>query len=260
MNNVNKTLYIPLYGKNVVSKKGIILKDEKAEEIWQKAGFELKGKAKSKWLAYYMGMCSAVFDRWVCEKLKSDSEAAVIQIGCGLDSRILRVGNKGHMWYDIDFESVIQERHKFYSENESYHMVSADAREAGWIKQLPFKRSAIIIMEGVSMYMNRQELIGLFEALERHFEHVYLLADFYTEMAAKMSKYKNPINEVGVTVLYGIDNPKILETGNLKLNKELDLTPNDMIEKLKGFEKRFFRLMFAGSFAKKIYRLFEFEM
>ena len=29
MNSVNKTLYIPLYGKSFVSKKGIILKDEK---------------------------------------------------------------------------------------------------------------------------------------------------------------------------------------------------------------------------------------
>ena len=34
MNNVNKTLYIPLYGKAYVSKKGIILNDKKAEEIW----------------------------------------------------------------------------------------------------------------------------------------------------------------------------------------------------------------------------------
>ena len=31
MNNVNKTLYIPLYGKAYVSKKGIILPDKKAE-------------------------------------------------------------------------------------------------------------------------------------------------------------------------------------------------------------------------------------
>ena len=33
MNNVNKTLYIPLYGKAYVSRKGIILNDKKAEEI-----------------------------------------------------------------------------------------------------------------------------------------------------------------------------------------------------------------------------------
>ncbi len=48
MNNVNKTLYIPLYGKAFVSKKNIILQDKKAEEIWAKEGFELKGKSKSK--------------------------------------------------------------------------------------------------------------------------------------------------------------------------------------------------------------------
>lgn len=34
MDNVNKTLYIPLYGKAYVSRKGIISNDKKAEEIW----------------------------------------------------------------------------------------------------------------------------------------------------------------------------------------------------------------------------------
>ena len=63
MDNVNKTLYIPLYGKAYVSRKGIILQDMKAEEIWEKEGFPLKGKSKSKWLAYYMGMRSAVLMR-----------------------------------------------------------------------------------------------------------------------------------------------------------------------------------------------------
>ena len=47
MNNVNKTLYIPLYGKSYVSEKGIILHDAKAEEIWAAAGFALKGKSAS---------------------------------------------------------------------------------------------------------------------------------------------------------------------------------------------------------------------
>jgi O-methyltransferase involved in polyketide biosynthesis len=62
MNSVNKTMYIPLYGKAYVSKKGIILRDKKAEEIWNKEGFSLKGKSKSKWLAYFMGMRAAVYD------------------------------------------------------------------------------------------------------------------------------------------------------------------------------------------------------
>ena len=54
MDNVNKTLFIPLYGKALVSKKGIILSDRKAEEIWSEEGFPLKGKSRSKWLAYFL--------------------------------------------------------------------------------------------------------------------------------------------------------------------------------------------------------------
>ena len=63
MDSVNKTLYIPLYGKAAVSRQGILLHDPKAEEIWAEAGFPLKGKTKSKWLTYYMGMRAAVFDK-----------------------------------------------------------------------------------------------------------------------------------------------------------------------------------------------------
>ena len=61
MNNVNKTLYIPLYGKAYVSRRGLFLKDPKAEEIWDAEGFPLKGKSASKWLAFYMGIRAAVW-------------------------------------------------------------------------------------------------------------------------------------------------------------------------------------------------------
>lgn len=48
MNNVNQTLYIPLYGKAYVSRKGIILHDPMAETIWEKEKFALKGKSRSR--------------------------------------------------------------------------------------------------------------------------------------------------------------------------------------------------------------------
>ena len=96
MDGVNKTLYIPLYGKAFVSRKGIILRDSKAEEIWAAEQFPLKGKAKSKWLAYYMGMRSAVFDDWLREKLGTRENAVVIHLGCGMDSRCLRLDSLHH--------------------------------------------------------------------------------------------------------------------------------------------------------------------
>ena len=110
MDNVNKTLYIPLYGKSYVSRRGLILQDKKAEEIWEKEGFPLKRKAKSKWLAYNMGMRSAVFDRWTEKQLKENPDAVVLHVGCGLDSRCIRVETKDHQWYDVDFPEVVAAR------------------------------------------------------------------------------------------------------------------------------------------------------
>lgn len=258
MNNVNKTLYIPLYGKAYVSRKGIILNDPKAEEIWNTEGFELKGKSKSKWLAYYMGMRSAVFDKWLLGEMKKDSEAVVLHIGCGMDSRVLRVGTDGHQWYDIDFPSVIEERKKYYTEDECYHMIEADVRQQKWLEAVPKAKHAIIVMEGVSMYFEPQELRRVLEQISAHFETVNLLMDCYTTFAAKASKYKNPINDVGVTVVYGLDDPRELESSNFKFVKEHDMTPDGFINELEGIEKAIFKKLYSGGIAKKMYRMYEY--
>ena len=134
MNSVNKTLYIPLYGKAFVSRKGIILRDPKAEEIWAAEGFPLKGKSRSKWLAYYMGIRSAVFDRWLEARLEADPDAAVLHLGCGLDSRCLRVKTQGQMWYDVDLPEVIEERKRYFRASERYEMLGADLRDGGWLE------------------------------------------------------------------------------------------------------------------------------
>jgi O-methyltransferase involved in polyketide biosynthesis len=110
MDSVNKTLYIPLYGKAYVSRRGLFLNDTRAEAIWDTEGFALKGKAASKWLAFYMGIRAAVFDDWIRAHLDGDSATVILHLGCGLDSRVLRVGASGNLWFDVDFPEVIEER------------------------------------------------------------------------------------------------------------------------------------------------------
>lgn len=259
MDGVNKTMYIPLYGKAFVSRKGLLLRDEKAEQIWDREGFPLRGKAKSKWLAYNMGMRAAVFDRWLEEKQASDPSAVILHLGCGMDSRVTRVGTRGHRWFDVDFPEVITERKKYFSDTEAYTMLSGDLREKEWLEQIP-EGNAIVVMEGVSMYLTAQERQELFRSLTKRFHRLALLADVYTVFGAKATKYKNPINTVGVNRVYGVDAPEELAPDSgLAFVKEHDLTPADMICLLPRKEQTFFNVMFAGSLAKKIYRLYEYE-
>lgn len=260
MNNVNKTLYIPLYGKAFVSKKNIILQDKKAEEIWQNEGFSLKGKSKSKWLAYFMAMRSAIYDQWLANKIKNNPNAVVLHIGCGMDSRIERLSSHNTKWYDIDFPEVIEERQKYFTETEYYHMISVDMRTEQWKNHIKPNQKAIILLEGVSMYFSPFELQNLLSNLAGYFNSVRILMDCYTEKAAKISKYKNPINDVGVTNVYGYDNPEDLaEKSGLKFLSEYNMTPEKYIDELQGIEKWIFKKVFAGKISKSMYKMFEFE-
>ncbi len=260
MDNVNKTLYIPLYGKAYVSRKGIILQDMKAEEIWEKEGFPLKGKSKSKWLAYYMGMRSAVFDAWLKKQMAATENPLVIHIGCGMDSRIIRVEPKNLLWYDVDFPDVIRERKRYYSESEYYHMLSADVRDSEWIGNIPEVENAIIVMEGVSMYIHPDELKRLLRTIRNHFSNIRILMDCYTVFSAQISKYQNPINDVGVATVYGVDEPRLLEVNTgLSFVQEHEMAPETLIEELQGMERAIFRKVYAGNVSKKMYRLYEFK-
>ena len=259
MNGVNRTLYIPLYGKAYVSRRGLFLDDKKAEEIWEAEGFPLRGKSRSKWLAYYMGIRSAVFDNWVRKQLAGAEDSVVIHIGCGLDSRALRVDAMHHRWYDVDFPKVIAERKRYYTESAGYKMIAGDVRDGGWLTGIPEKKSAIVVMEGVCMYLTSEELREFAASISAHFEQIALLMDCYTVLAAKLTKYKNLINDVGVTEVYGMDEPEAFPTDRLAFVKEHPMTPQSYIDELRGAEKFIFGKLYAGSLSKKLYRLLEYR-
>lgn len=262
MNSVNKTLYIPLYGKAMVSRQKIILRDPTAERIWaeQEHNITLRGKSKSKWLCYNMAMRARIFDDWTNTMLLQNSGSLVLHIGCGLDSRCNRVNQNYHAWYDCDFPDVIEARKKYYEENERYHMIALNAADSEQIKSLPQSDTAIIIFEGISMYLTNDELHNFFSALEQKYGHLHVLMDVYTMFGAKASKFKNPINDVGVTKVFGIDDIDGLLAG-LKTHciKEHSLTPENLVNEIPPRDRRIFKMLFTGKLYRKIYRLFELE-
>jgi hypothetical protein len=109
------------------------------------------------------------------------------------------------------------------------------------------------------MYLRPEELRGLLAAIRGHFGRVCVLVDCYTDFAAKASKIKNPINDVGVTEVYGVDDPKALECAGLAFLQEMEMTPAELVDELAGMEKAVFKALYAGGVANKMYRLYQYE-
>ena len=110
------------------------------------------------------------------------------------------------------------------------------------------------------MYLSNEELQRLLAKLNEKFEHLFVLVDCYTPFAARMSKMRNPINDVGVSTVFGVENPQVLEKGTgIKFVKEHEITPQALINQLHGFERFIFKHIYAGSLSKKLYKLYEYE-
>lgn len=260
MDSVNRTLFIPLYGKAKVSKKNIILSDPYAEKIWEKEAFPVKGKSGSKWLAYNMAMRARIFDEWTESMIEQDSGALVLHIGCGLDSRCQRVKKHPKLWIDCDFPDVISMRRSYYEETSVYQMRELNASDPEQVRALPDSNNVIVILEGISMYLTNGQIRAFLAVLQEKYESVHILMDIYTVFGAKASKYKNPINDVGVTTVYGIDDVDDLLKGlQIRYKAEHSLTPPELVDELQGFDKCFFRFLFTGKTYRKIYRLVELE-
>jgi hypothetical protein len=84
--------------------------------------------------------------------------------------------------------------------------------------------------------------------------------DVYTEFGAIASKYRNPVNDVGVTRLYGVDDIGNVISGlRIRVSREHSFTPRVLVNELAPLDRGIFKLLFTGKLYRKIYRLYELE-
>lgn len=106
------------------------------------------------------------------------------------------------------------------------------------------------------MYFDNNKLLNILNTLSIKYAEVQIILDTYTNFAAKISKYKNPANELGVNTFYGIDDiAELIKDSDYKLIKDLSFTPRYLVDELKGFEHFFFKLMFVNKLYGKFYKL-----
>lgn len=204
------------------------LSDRMAEQIWESekngaAPFSLHPSQ-----SILLSLRSSLFDMWLKKKLEELEDPAVIHLGCGLDDRYGRTEIQGLCWYDIDFESIINLRKKYYEETENYHMLSADISDASWLGTVEARKNAVVVAEGVFMYLEEESIKCIFCALEKKFERLQILFDSYTQRGMELAKLSYP----GLEIRSSIKNNRSFETGSLSYKDELDIRKSPALKKM----------------------------
>jgi len=261
LSNESKTLFIPLYGKALMSKNNLFIKDVKAEEILNKVNFEFNKLKQSKWLSMYMALRAQRIDE-ICNKyILENKNTTIIHLGCGLDSRCLRVKNNYCNWYDIDFESVINLRKQFYEENDKYKMIGKSVTDLSWLDEISqTPQDVLIVAEGLMMYLSDSELEHLLKGINEKFGNATIVFDAYSKKAVKYSKIKNPVKQMNASIKWGMNN----QNDFIKLNQNLEFSRVYLIKSneksLKGITKYIFEKIYCGKIAESLYKIYEFRI
>ena len=260
LSNESKTMFIPLYGKALMSKENIFLKDLKAEEIVSKVNYDFKSLKQSKWLSMYMSLRSLIIDELCNKYILEHPNSTVIHLGCGLDSRNLRVNQNFNKWYDVDFESVIDIRKEFYENTIKYNMLGTSILDYKWLDSINKSDDILIVAEGLTMYLSEEEIKNLLEQINTKLGTVHLLFDAYSKKGVKASKIKNPVNQMNAKVKYGINKPEEF----LTLNNNLEYIATHLIRQddnnLPWLTKFIFNNLYCGKISQSIYKIYEFKL
>jgi methyltransferase (TIGR00027 family) len=121
-------------------------------------------------LVVHIALRAKRYDDYVREFLAKSPGGVVVNIGCGLDSRFLRVDNGRVIFYDLDLPEVIALKREFFEETDRYRFIASSVLDEKWIDRLKVHDGPFLfVAEGVFMYLEADAVKRLVVRLAEEF-------------------------------------------------------------------------------------------
>jgi O-methyltransferase involved in polyketide biosynthesis len=254
-----ETLLVPLYSKAVESQRARpIFVDPKAVEILENVEYDFARLKTPRKTTVTLCIRANKIDAITREFLASHPRSVVIHLGCGLDSRYIRVNNREVEWFDLDMPEVIALRRKFYQEINNYHMIPSSVTRPGWLGLIsPGDRAVLVIAEGLLMYLEEEDVKALVRRLKESFPGCELAFDVFSLMTAKSVKAHPALKQTGAVVRWGIDDARGIErwAEGIRLKEEWYFTQAPEIKKLGVGYRLSFKVAGLFTAAKTAHRI-----
>ena len=204
-NSVQETLVIPLYGRKLCTELfPDLFRDDKAVELINRIDYDFSELDKrSKSLAYRFGALEVAMreNDLMAEArdfLKTHPEAALVNLGCGLDQTAENCDNGLCRIYNLDLPDVIAVRNELLPEGERIKNIAADLNELSWFDHIDAEKGVCFLAAGVFYYFKTEQIKRLFTAMAERFPGGRLVFDSANKRAVKLM-LKTWVKEAGIT-------------------------------------------------------------
>ena len=250
--SVQETLLIPLYGRKMaMDLYPDLFSDRDCQELLGKIEIEAP---KMSGIKAKIGAVMAATRQYdmaeVCrEYLQAHPNAAVVNLGCGLDTTFSQVDNGNAVGYHLDFLDVIQVRNELLPAKERQHSIPCDLTDHSWFDAIDFKPEdgAVFFASGVFYYIKTEDIRNLFCAMAKRFPGGKLVFDATNAKGLKnmLKTWLKPSEMENVGLYFSVDNEQDLAawsedftsvtrkgymTGYRKLDKRYGLIANSIFK------------------------------
>jgi O-methyltransferase involved in polyketide biosynthesis len=233
-----ETMLMMLSGRATQSQwKNPILRDPWAEEAMRHIDYDMSKSLKgvSAWGIWkeigvtIIATRGATFDLLTRRFLAEHPDAAVLHLGCGMDSRVFRINPPASVeWYDVDYPDVIELRRQLFPAREaSYHLIGAPLTDLGWLDQVPRDRPGLLVAEGVLHYLSETDVKALLNAVAAAFPGGEMIFDICNTMIVKRAG--SNVGGTGASYKWGLDDPEDIQRLEPKLELIKEFRPSEMV-------------------------------
>lgn len=192
-NTVQETLIIPLYGRKMCSQLyPSLYRDETALRLMNEIDYDFSLlEKKSGSLMQRFGFLEAAMRQndlafEVRDYLKSHPKAAVVNLGCGLDSTGRNCDNGSCRIYNLDFPDVIAVRNELLPAGEREENIPCNLNDTAWFDKIDASGGAVFFAAGVFYYFLTEQVKALVRAMADAFPGGVLVFDAANKKAVKL--------------------------------------------------------------------------
>ena len=192
-NTVQETLVIPLYARKMCSELyPDLYRDETAVRLLGEVDYDFSAlQKKSRSLMQRFGFLEVAMRQndlayEVRDYLKTHPNAAVVNLGCGLDSAGRSCDNGSCKIYNLDFPDVIRVRNELLPAGERERNIPCDLNDTSWFAQIDASDGAVFFAAGVFYYFLKEQVKNLVLSLVDAFPGSVLVFDAANEKAVKL--------------------------------------------------------------------------
>lgn len=208
LSGVPETMLQTIYARAKESRGRGAIHDAKAEEIIDRLDYDFSLADKD--AAMHSGVVARtiVLDRLTEDFLLKNPGAAVVNIACGLDTRCYRMAGFTH-WYNLDLPETMAVRERLLPENGAISQITMSAME-DWGGQIQEQNvPALVIIEGLTMYLSEADVQKIFAIIARRFPKVTVFVETMNPMVVKRFKERS-IEGSHAKFTWGVKNSKAL--------------------------------------------------